>query len=57
MQWAKAAGRRLAVCQDRLLQLDDSGPVAVVSPGYGETKRDYITLGYYLASNGFRVIR
>ncbi|MGB0911482.1 MAG: methyltransferase domain-containing protein [Nitrospirales bacterium] len=32
-------------------------PVIVLSPGYGETKREYITLAYYLASNGFHVLR
>lgn len=32
-------------------------PVVVIAPGYGETKRDYLTLAYYLASNGFQVIR
>ncbi len=32
-------------------------PVVVLAPGYGETKRDYLTLAYYFASNGFRVIR
>jgi len=32
-------------------------PVVVISPGYGETKRDYLTLAYYFASNGFQVVR
>ncbi len=32
-------------------------PVVVLAPGYGETKRDYLTLAYYFASNGFQVIR
>ena len=32
-------------------------PVVVLAPGYGETKRDYLTLAYYFASNGFHVIR
>ncbi|MGE3937160.1 MAG: methyltransferase domain-containing protein [Nitrospirales bacterium] len=35
----------------------DIKPVVVIAPGYGETKRDYLTLAYYLASNGFRVVR
>ena len=35
----------------------DSRPVVVIAPGYGETKRDYLTLAYYLASNGFQVVR
>jgi ubiquinone/menaquinone biosynthesis C-methylase UbiE len=32
-------------------------PVVVLAPGYGETKRDYLTLAYYFATNGFHVIR
>ena len=32
-------------------------PVVILAPGYGETKRDYLTLAYYFASNGFHVIR
>ena len=32
-------------------------PVVVLAPGYGETKRDYLTLAYYFAINGFHVIR
>ena len=32
-------------------------PVVVLAPGYGETKRDYLTLAYYFANNGFHVIR
>lgn len=32
-------------------------PVVVIAPGYGETKRDYLSLAYYFASNGFHVIR
>ena len=32
-------------------------PIVVIAPGYGETKRDYLTLAYFFASNGFHVIR
>ena len=32
-------------------------PVIILSPGYGETKREYIMLAYYFASNGFHVLR
>lgn len=35
----------------------DRRPVVVIAPGYGETKRDYLTLAYYLSSNGFQVVR
>ncbi|WP_447971581.1 serine aminopeptidase domain-containing protein [Nitrospira sp. M1] len=37
--------------------LPPGSPVIIISPGYGETKREYITLAYYFASNGFHVIR
>ena len=29
----------------------------VIPPAYGETKKDYISLSYYLVSNGFNVVR
>ena len=32
-------------------------PMVVLAPGYGETKRDYLTLAYFFACNGFHVIR
>ena len=32
-------------------------PVVILSPGYGESKRAYVALGFYLAGNGFRVLR
>ena len=37
--------------------LSSDSPVIVLSPGYGETKREYIMLAYYFASNGFHVLR
>ena len=32
-------------------------PIVVIAPGYGESKRDYLTLAHYFANNGFHVIR
>ncbi len=32
-------------------------PSVVIAPGYGETKRDYLTLAYFFANNGFQVFR
>ncbi len=32
-------------------------PLALLVPGYGETKQDLVTLAYYFATNGFHVIR
>lgn len=32
-------------------------PIVVISPGYGEITRDYVSTAYYLAYNNFTVIR
>ena len=51
-------GQRLALCHDH--QTHDPPPAAptiIVAPGYGRTKREYIELAYYFASNGCRVLR
>lgn len=32
-------------------------PMVIISPGYGEIKRDYISTAYYLACNNFIVVR
>jgi PAS domain S-box-containing protein len=32
-------------------------PVLILSPGYGETKKEYVSLAYHLAANGFHVLR
>ncbi|RKX28575.1 MAG: hypothetical protein DRP71_17200 [Verrucomicrobia bacterium] len=36
---------------------DEDAPFVVVMPKYGETKKNNLSLAYYLVSNGFRVIR
>ncbi len=35
----------------------DNNPYIIVPPAYGETKKDYVSLSYYLVMNGFSVIR
>jgi len=50
-------GKRIVGVYDHLRQVGPDGPVVVIAPGYGETKRDSLTLAYYLAQNGFRVLR
>jgi PAS domain S-box-containing protein len=51
-------GQRLALYHDRPRKgLPPSTPLVIISPGYGETKKEYVTLAYYLASNGFHVLR
>lgn len=51
-------GQRIAVYHDQPRRaLPPGSPLVIISPGYGETKKEYITLAYYLASNGFHVLR
>ena len=51
-------GQKIVAYHDYPTHTDCSTlPVVVLAPGYGETKRDYLTLAYYFASNGFHVIR
>ncbi|GJL57415.1 MAG: hypothetical protein NPIRA03_02720 [Nitrospirales bacterium] len=54
----KGNGQKINAYHDRPVEGDlTEGPVVVIAPGYGETKRDYLTLAYYFASNGFKVVR
>jgi len=51
-------GRRLALSHDhRQETLSPGTPVVIISPGYGETKREHIPLAYYFAAHGFHVLR
>ncbi len=53
-----AAGKTIRAYHDYPTDSDLSTlPIVVIAAGYGETKRDYLTLAYYFASNGFHVIR
>ncbi|MGH7229234.1 MAG: PilZ domain-containing protein [Nitrospiraceae bacterium] len=50
--------QRIAVCHDHPREgLPPGAPIVIISPGHGETKKEYIALAYYLASNGFHVLR
>lgn len=54
----RQTGERIALCHDRSRLSDDTAaPIVVLAPGYGESKRDYVPLAYYLAGNGFEVVR
>jgi SAM-dependent methyltransferase/alpha-beta hydrolase superfamily lysophospholipase len=54
----RPSGHRIALCHDRpRTDLSDDAPIVVLAPGYGESKRDYVPLAYYLAGNGFHVVR
>jgi PAS domain S-box-containing protein len=51
-------GQRIAIYHDHPRRpLPPAAPVIIIAPGYGETKREYIALAYYFASNGFHVLR
>ncbi len=51
-------GHTIMAYHDYPIETDLSSlPIVILAPGYGETKRDYLTLAYYFASNGFHAIR
>jgi ubiquinone/menaquinone biosynthesis C-methylase UbiE/alpha-beta hydrolase superfamily lysophospholipase len=52
-----AAGQRILAYHDRPMRTPPDTPVVIISPGYGETKKEYVTMAYYLAANGFHVLR
>lgn len=55
---ARVSGERIVLCHDRSRTAPaDDAPIVILAPGYGESKRDYVPLAYYLASNGFDVVR
>ncbi|TAJ29061.1 MAG: methyltransferase domain-containing protein [Nitrospirae bacterium] len=50
--------QRIALYYDhRRDELPPGTPVIIISPGYGETKKEHVALAYYLAANGFHVLR
>ena len=54
----RPSGLRIVLCHDTLrTDLAADAPIVVLAPGYGESKRDYVPLAYYLAGNGFHVVR
>jgi PAS domain S-box-containing protein len=58
MECRNEKGQRIAVYHDSPRKtLPPGSPVVIISPGYGETKKEYITLAYYFADNGFHVLR
>jgi len=51
-------GRRIVLYHDHPREtLPPGSPLAVICPGYGETKKEYVSLAYFLANNGFHVLR
>lgn len=55
--YANRAGKRIVGYYDHLEAPSSDSTMIVFPPGYGETKRDAIPIAYYLAKNGFRVVR
>ncbi|HQR15094.1 MAG TPA: alpha/beta fold hydrolase [Nitrospira sp.] len=54
----RPSGLRIVICHDRpRVEQGADAPIVVLAPGYGESKRDYVPLAYYLAGNGFHVVR
>ncbi|HND01317.1 MAG TPA: alpha/beta hydrolase, partial [Nitrospira sp.] len=54
----RPSGLRIVICHDRpQVAPAADAPIIVLAPGYGESKRDYVPLAYYLAGNGFHVVR
>ncbi len=49
--------QRIVGYLDRPKHALPGSPVAIIVPGYGESKQAYVALGYYLADNGFHVLR
>lgn len=49
--------QRIVAYLDHIRSSKSTDPFIVIPPGYGETKRDAISVAYYLAKNGFRVLR
>lgn len=57
MMYTNRAGKNIVGYCDHLETPTDDCTMIVLPPGYGETKRDAIPIAYYLAKNGFRVVR
>ncbi|MDA0739058.1 MAG: alpha/beta hydrolase [Nitrospirae bacterium] len=57
IQCLNPSGKKILGYLDHREGIEPHAPVVVLTPGYGETKREYITLAYYLACNGFHVLR
>ncbi|HZC67315.1 MAG TPA: PilZ domain-containing protein, partial [Nitrospirales bacterium] len=57
VEWLTGDSRRIVACHDSSLESYPGTPLVIIAPGYGKTKTDYVTLAYYLAANGFHVLR
>src|SRR6266487_1041684 len=51
------SGKRIVGFSDRLTDQETKNALVIIVPGYGKTKISNLRLAYYLALNGFHVIR
>jgi len=53
-----ARGQTIVIIDDHLGRpMAPDTPVLIITPGYGQTSRDYAALSYFLLSHGLRVLR
>lgn len=57
IEYKNRDNRKVVGFHDYMKGTRKDSPFIIVMPGYGETKRDVLTIAYYLAANGFNVIR
>jgi len=50
-------GKTIVGFFDYIESKKDSSKLIIIPSGYGETKRDALTISYYLVSNGFNILR
>jgi PAS domain S-box-containing protein len=51
-------GQALALSHDRLTnRIMNDSPILIISPGYGQSRVDYIGLSRYFGTHGFRILR
>lgn len=58
VKYENPRGKKIIGFYDHLKKRDPrKRPFIIIPPSYGETKKDSLTLSYYLVKNGFNVIR
>jgi ubiquinone/menaquinone biosynthesis C-methylase UbiE/dienelactone hydrolase len=57
VSYASRNGRRVTAYLDRAVVQRNSPQLVILAPKYGETKKNNLQLAYFLASNGFTVLR
>ncbi len=57
VEFRNRGGRRMVGCFDHQAHGYERLPWVLIPPAYGETKRDALTIAYFLVANGFNVFR